>query len=85
MVTLFGVYLVNKAYKMPAPGMPETEGVWRFSKLFVVSGSFPIATALITPNYINMVSCPMHALQSFHKLSPAFKGICRERYCARRY
>ena len=27
LVTLFGVYLVNKAYKTPSPGMPETEGV----------------------------------------------------------
>ena len=26
-VTLFGVYLVNRAYKIPAPAMPETEGV----------------------------------------------------------
>jgi drug/metabolite transporter (DMT)-like permease len=26
-VTLLGVYLVNKAYKMPAPEMPEAEGV----------------------------------------------------------
>jgi len=27
MVTLFGVYLVNKAYRTPVVGMPETEGV----------------------------------------------------------
>jgi len=26
-VTLFGVYLVNKAYKMPIPEMPEAEGI----------------------------------------------------------
>jgi drug/metabolite transporter (DMT)-like permease len=26
-VTLFGVYLVNRAYKIPSPDMPETEGV----------------------------------------------------------
>jgi drug/metabolite transporter (DMT)-like permease len=26
-VTLFGVYLVNGAYKIPSPAMPETEGV----------------------------------------------------------
>lgn len=27
LVALFGVYLVNKAYRTPSPGMPETEGV----------------------------------------------------------
>ena len=26
-VTLFGVYLVNRAYKIPSSQMPETEGV----------------------------------------------------------
>ncbi|HET9825380.1 MAG TPA: EamA family transporter [Chitinophagaceae bacterium] len=26
-VALFGVYVVNKAYRTPSPGMPETEGV----------------------------------------------------------
>ncbi len=26
-VTLFGVYLVNRAYKIPSPAMPETDGV----------------------------------------------------------
>lgn len=26
-VTLFGVYLINKAYKIPAPEMPEAEGI----------------------------------------------------------